>query len=72
MKKISVCLNCERELYTNDLDLCKRCHQDVGVKFTAEPEPAEEEEAPSMEDLGIEEGSEVIEAEEAKEEASKE
>ena len=72
MKKIGVCLNCERELYTNDLDLCKRCYQDVGLEFLKDTEPEEEieEEGPHMpEGLVLEEGSEESEekAEEKKE-----
>ena len=46
MKKISRCENCEREVYTNYLNLCKRCHQDVGLdflkKFEAEQTVVEE------------------------------
>ena len=49
MKKIGVCLNCEREVYTNDLDLCKKCNQDVGANFLNKQEIEEEiEEEPSM------------------------
>jgi hypothetical protein len=31
MKKIGACLNCGREMYTNDYNLCKRCHRVVDL-----------------------------------------
>lgn len=73
MKKVSICINCEREVYTNDLDLCKKCYQDVGLQFLKKLEPEEEleEEAPSIEDLGIEAGEEG-ESEEVSEEPAEE
>lgn len=51
-------------MYTNDLDLCKRCNTDVGAAISAQQEDIEEEdEMPAMEDLGIEsEASEVEES----------
>ena len=68
MKKVGSCLNCGRNMYTNNLDLCKRCHQEVGLEFLSkiEEEPEEEEKGPSLEDLGIEPS-----AEESTQEASK-
>ena len=33
MKKIGACLSCGREVYTNDLNLCKRCHKDADAEF---------------------------------------
>lgn len=71
MKKISVCVNCERELYTNNLDLCKRCHQEVGFEFLKKQEPEEviEDEPVSIEDLGIEEEDIEDEGEETEEPA---
>jgi NMD protein affecting ribosome stability and mRNA decay len=33
MKKVGTCLNCGREVYTNDIDLCKKCYNEVGVDF---------------------------------------
>jgi len=33
MKKVSRCENCERELYTNEYNFCKRCWQEVGTDF---------------------------------------
>ena len=69
MKKISVCLNCERELYTNDLDLCKKCNQEVGLEILKQQEPKEiEEEEEPMENMVLEsEGEESGEEEEAEE-----
>ncbi len=65
MKKIGICQNCGRSVYTNDIDLCKRCHQIVGMDVLGEEEIEEEPtEGPSLEELGLEapeEGSEVIE-----------
>ena len=60
MKKISSCQECGRTVYTNDIDLCKRCHQEVGVSYLQNQEIIEEDEddMPNMEDLGIEESSE--------------
>jgi hypothetical protein len=76
MKKISLCVNCGRNIYTNDLNLCKRCHQDVGVDFLRQQEPEEvvEEEPASLEDLGIEATEEETEevAEEPEEELKEE
>ena len=72
-----MCLNCGRSIYTNDIDLCKRCYQEVGLEFLGKEEEVEEvEEGPSMEELGLEptEGSQVLESdsEEEKEEEKKE
>ena len=65
MKKVGICQNCGRNVYTNDIDLCKRCYQIVGMDVLGEEEIEEEpEEGPSLEELGIEapeEGSEVVE-----------
>ena len=75
MKKISVCLNCERELYTNDLDLCKKCNQEVGLEILQqqEPEEIEEEEEPSMpESMVLESEGEDSSDEEAAENSEKE
>jgi hypothetical protein len=33
MKKIGSCLSCGREVYTNDLNLCKRCNRDADEEF---------------------------------------
>jgi len=66
MKQVGNCRNCGRNVYVNDIDLCKRCYQEVGLEilekldYVDEPE---EEKGPSMDDLGLEEGSEVIESE---------
>ena len=56
MKKISRCQECGRKIYTNDIELCKRCHQEVGVEMLREQEVFEEpeEEGHSLEDLDIE------------------
>ncbi len=43
MKKVSKCNECGRTLYTNDLDLCKRCFNKVGVKAMNSMEEVEEE-----------------------------
>ena len=57
-KKVGKCLECEREMYTNELDLCKRCFNDVGLEFLKNAEVVEEvEDMPNMEDLGIEESA---------------
>jgi predicted amidophosphoribosyltransferase len=37
-KKVGVCINCNREVYTNDIHLCKRCFNEVGVDFLKESE----------------------------------
>jgi len=67
MKKIGACQNCERTVYTNDIELCKKCHSEVGFKFLATADIEEEiEEGPSMEELGLEETSEVVEGTEEK------
>ena len=66
MKKIGVCLNCGREVYTNDINLCKRCHQEVGLDFIQE-EVEEIEEEPEIEDLGLEEPTEEVKEEPAEE-----
>ncbi len=58
MKQIGLCQNCGRSLYVNDIDLCKRCHQEVGVEILQKldyVEP-EEEEGPDMAALGLDEG----------------
>ncbi len=60
MKKVGVCANCEREMYTNELDLCKKCNHEVGMEFLRQQE--------SEETGGTElKGSVVIEAEETSE-----
>jgi len=63
MKKISSCLECGRKVYTNDIDLCKRCHNEVGATYLQEQEVFDEpeEEGPNLEglDLGVEEGAEA-------------
>ena len=72
MKKIGQCQECGREVYTNDLNLCKRCHQEVGldvIKSMAPEDLVEETEEPDMADLGLEETAEEAPAEEAKEPA---
>ncbi len=65
MKQVGSCRNCGRSVYVNDIDLCKRCNQEVGLEILEKldyvDEPKEKE-GPSMEDLGLEEGSEVTEA----------
>ena len=55
MKKVSRCQECGRKIYTNDIELCKRCHQEVGLQFLREEEVFEEpeEEGPSLEDLDL-------------------
>jgi hypothetical protein len=74
MKKVGVCTNCGRNCYTNDLDLCKRCYNLVGVEAAKEHEkevgPEEEEEGPSMEELGL--APEKAEGEEKEEESKEE
>jgi len=30
MKKVGLCDNCGRSMYTNEVNLCKRCNQEVG------------------------------------------
>ncbi|MBW2995673.1 hypothetical protein KY332_00060 [Candidatus Woesearchaeota archaeon] len=74
MKQVGLCQNCGREVYVNDIDLCKRCHQEVGIEilnkldYVDEPE----EEGPDMEALGLEsEGSVVTESEGDDEEEEK-
>ena len=49
-------MNCEREVYTNDLNLCKRCDKEVGLEFFQKLEAEEvlEEEKVNIEDLGLE------------------
>lgn len=32
MKKVGLCQNCKRVIYTNDIDLCKRCNTVVGAE----------------------------------------
>ena len=69
MKKVGACENCGRTMYTNDLELCKKCNNEVGVEFFKNADIEEEvEEAPSLEglDLGGDsgEGSVVVESEE--------
>ena len=74
MKKVGSCQNCGRNVYTNDIDLCKRCHNEVGLEFLKTEDIIEEpeEEGPSMEELGLEEGGEAEVAEEAPAEEVKE
>lgn len=36
MKKVGKCEKCEREVYTNDFNLCKRCHQVYGAQVAEE------------------------------------
>ena len=65
MKKVSPCQECGREVYTNDLNLCKRCHQEFGleiIKAMAPEDLAEETEEPDMAELGLEETTETAEA----------
>ena len=31
MKKIGTCLSCGREVYTNDMNLCKRCNKETDL-----------------------------------------
>ena len=75
-KKVGLCQNCGRTVYTNDIDLCKRCYNEVGLEILNKQEVIEEidEEEPSMEDLGIEasEKGEESPAEEVSEEAAEE
>jgi hypothetical protein len=33
MKKVGTCQSCGREVYTNDIDLCKKCNQAVGLEY---------------------------------------
>jgi len=63
MKNVGLCTNCGRNIYTNEINLCKRCYQDVGLEFLKQQEPEEEveEETKSLEELGIEETDEEIE-----------
>ena len=74
-KKVSLCQECGRTVYTNDIDLCKRCYNEVGLDILDQQEEIEElpEEEPSMEDLGIEVSEETAEEDkkEPKEEAEK-
>jgi len=76
MKKVGVCVNCGRTVYTNDLDLCKRCYNLVGVelekKKEAEEGPEEEETGPSMEELGLAPAEGEAKEEEAPEEKEEE
>lgn len=73
MKKVSRCVNCERKIYTNDLNLCKKCYRDVGLEFLKQQEPEEVEEGPaSLAELGIEAGKDGGVAEEAAEESTEE
>jgi len=60
MKNVGICLNCGRRVYTNDIGLCKRCYQEVGLEFLKTEEVIEEEpeEPVALEDLGLETGSE--------------
>ena len=55
MKKVGRCQNCGREVYTNDINLCKRCYQEFGLEFLKEEaESIIEEETPkNLEELGI-------------------
>lgn len=70
MKEVGVCRNCGRKVYTNDLDLCKRCYNEVGVEFLKKEviEEPEEEKPIALEDLGIEEGKKEEEKEDSEEE----
>ena len=47
-KKVGICDNCDRNMYTNDFNLCKRCHQDVGYSYFQNQEAG-----PSLSDLGL-------------------
>lgn len=68
MKKTGLCINCGREVYTNDLDLCKRCYQEVGLEFLQQKSEEAVEEAPkTLEELGLVETEEPTEAEKNKE-----
>lgn len=58
MKKVGGCQSCGRNMYTNDLDLCKRCFNEVGLEFLKTVEVEEVEEGPSLEELGIESSAE--------------
>jgi len=70
MKKVGLCQSCGRNVYTNDIDLCKRCYNEVGTEFLKTEDVVEEvEEGPSLEELGIEKAPEAeAPAEEVKEE----
>ena len=72
MKNVGICQNCGRKVYTNDIDLCKRCYQEVGIEFLNTEEVIEEEpeEPVALEDLGLEPGAE--ETEESSEETEEE
>ncbi|MBR9691564.1 hypothetical protein GOV06_02160 [Candidatus Woesearchaeota archaeon] len=74
MKQVGLCQSCGRTVYTNDIDLCKRCHNEVGLEFLKEMDVEEAvEEGPSMEELGLEssEESKVLESD-SEEEAEEE
>ena len=75
MKKIGVCVNCEREVYTNDMELCKKCNQEVGLDFINKQEIEEEmdEEEPTFpESMVLEEGSDEDETAEEDSEGKEE
>lgn len=62
MKKIGVCMECGREMYTNDINLCKRCFKEVGTEFIKEQEPEELLEQPEIsESLNLETAEEPTE-----------
>ena len=52
-KKVGICDNCDRNMYTNNFNLCKRCHQDVGYSYFQNQEVEEVETGPSLSDLGL-------------------
>jgi len=43
MKNVGICLNCGRSVYINEINLCKRCAQEVGAEFLKKADIAEEE-----------------------------
>lgn len=55
-KKVGLCQECGRTMYTNDMDLCKRCNTEFGAVVAAQQEEEDiEEDMPAMEELGMEE-----------------
>lgn len=72
MKNVGVCQECGRNVYTNEIELCKRCHKRYGAKYSKEAglfEEEEKESGPGVEDLdlGEDEGTEPEEEKESKE-----
>ncbi|MBD3249639.1 hypothetical protein GF336_06355 [Candidatus Woesearchaeota archaeon] len=65
MKKVGKCNECERTLYTNDFELCKRCFNEVGVEAINSMEDIEEEDPLAA-------ASEVLEGNESTEESAEE